>query len=270
MVGLQLLCALVLASALATGCGDDGDSGGANQDETVSRSLAHEPPRLFAERLAKLLVTIRGKDDCGDIGVINGRSIARFPCPPARSLVESMKKFKVTASGEYGTGAVVEYRSGAAPDGSTLLLYVSPGRRWAISRMGVVTDPSVGTSDEDTRAGYEKAVEDYLTAVRERDCDAFLKVAYTGSATGQKACRTVFADTKKLAKNINASPSAEPQYQGGNSTYGFYALETAKPERTVTTISVIRAGSGTDETYLVLDAAAPPSYGFSQGLDTSG
>jgi hypothetical protein len=180
--------------------------------------------------------------------------------------MKSMDQLKVVAVEEHGTGAVVDYRSGREPDGAAALLFVDGNRQWAISRFGVLSEPSVGTSDAGSRAGYDRAVADYITAVEERDCKAFEKVAYTDGRSGKAVCKGDFVDTKDLAKRLAADRDAKPTYQGGNRTYGFYVLKMAKPKPVRATISVVRGTSETgDPRYVVLDYSAPVTFDVAQG-----
>jgi hypothetical protein len=248
--------ATVGLATVAAGCG--GDDSTAEERRTYAK--ASEQSRVFAVRMAKLLETTATTEDCVELEEINARSFTRFPCPPARSLSRSMKKFKVVGAEEYGTGAVVDYTSGEVPDGAAIVLYVAPDRNWGIGRFGLVTEPSTETTDDDSREGYGAVVDDYLDAVRTRDCEAFRDAAFIESDDGgERLCRTVFAGTAPLARRLKQNPSAEPRYEGGNATYGFYTLETPKPAPENSTISVMRTGDGADGPYRVLDVTPSPT-----------
>ncbi|HEX2071746.1 MAG TPA: hypothetical protein VHF90_08895 [Thermoleophilaceae bacterium] len=254
----QALCALVAVAAIAAaGCGGDDEDGSA--DAKPKFSAASEPSKTFIERMAKLLETTTEKKDCPLLEQINQRSFTRFPCPPPKELRQSMARFDVVETEVYGTGAVVDYKSGTAKDGAAVVMFVAPDREWGISRFGIITEPSVGTSDADSRDGYAKAVDDYLAAVRDRDCKAFVKVAFTNGADAKTACRTSFKGTEDLAKRLKANPSVKPKYEGGNSSYGFFTLETKKPKPENLTISVIKSTTESAAPYVVLDAAPSPT-----------
>jgi hypothetical protein len=244
----------VLAAA-AAGCGESESTSTAK--EKPKWSEASEPPRAFATRTAKLLETSTTKKDCTELTAINNRSLARLQCPAPKSLSKSMAEFEVVGAKEYGSGAVVDYKSGEAPDGATITLYVAPDRNWAISRFGIITEPSTDTDDSDSRKGYDAVVDDYLDAVRERQCGIFRKVAFVGDAKGQDVCKTQFAATKGLAKLLNLNGSTVTlRYVGGNDTFGFYNLESQKPEPNNLTISVMRTDA---DRYVVLDLAISPT-----------
>jgi hypothetical protein len=250
----RLYLCMVGAACAALGaiaCGDDGEA---------QSSLAKEPPEAFAARTAKLLETIKGKKACGPLNAINGRSVTRLPCPPPKALRKSMASFKITGAEEHGTGAVVDYKSGAAKAGAAILLFVDPKKQWSISRFGVKTDPAVGTSDRDSRKGFDTTVDGYLKAVRERDCDAYFKHAITKSQDKPTVCKGEFAATGVLAKRMKRDAKARPEYLGGNETYGFYSLETTKPNPPSTvTISVMRLAAKPKPRFAVLDIAASSS-----------
>ena len=250
------LTAGVSATAVvAIGCGG-GDEGAASSQPKVSAAV--ESPRLFATRLAKLLETTRAKGDCPQLEAINGRSAARFECPPSRELSDSMASFEAVGAEAYGTGAVVDYTSGQAEDGAALILRVAPDRNWAVSRIGIVTEPSTETGDEDSRAGFRKAATEYLDAVRARDCRAFDAVAFTGTDGPQETCRTIFPGTKDFARRLKQNPGARPVYQGGNASYGFLTIEMRKPKPMSMTISVMKT-PGASGRYLVLSAGQSPT-----------
>lgn len=249
----------VLTAGLATtGCG--GDSDGAEPDQAAAKySMANEPPRTFVERTARLLATARTRRDCAEFDQINGRSLTRFPCPPSEDLSKSMERFEVVGVEEHGSGAIVDYTSGDIEDGAAIVLFVAPDRSWAIGRFGIVTEPSTGTSDTESRDGFRRAVDDYLAAVRETDCEAFLDVAFTTDGNQRELCAAMPRATAGLRKRLRANPDATPRYQGGNETYGFFEFETAKPSLVNTTISVVEATAGSASPYVVLDSAPSPT-----------
>jgi hypothetical protein len=226
--------------------------------------VANEPPGVFVERIAKLLETVKKKGDCSAVFLINIRSQTRFDCPADKSQRRSMAAFERVGAESYGTGGVVDYRSGEAPEGAAVTLYVDPNGDWGVGRFGIVTDPSTAKSDADSRDGYAKAADDYLTAVRERDCKAFKDVAF--STSDQKVCSTSFVNTKSLAKRLRTNPAAAPRYVGGNGTFGFLTLETAKPKPEASTISVIRAEDGAQTSYIVLDVTPSPTAARQRAL----
>lgn len=253
-----LVPALVVAAVVGlAGCGDDEDSGSA--EDRPRLAVATEPASAFANRMAKLLETASSKRDCLEVNTINAHSYVRFACPADKALRKSIADFKVVDTAEYNTGAVVDYTAGKSGQGTAMVLFVAPDRRWGIGRFGVATPPSTKTSDKDHRERYDEAVADYLAAVRERDCDAFIDVAVTPSNKKQEVCPTTFAATKGLAKRIEQNPDVEPVYMGGNGWYGFYSYETKKPKAENLTISVIKTTDDADATYAVLDVAPSPT-----------
>lgn len=255
---LPALVAVALLGAAISGCGSDDDTSAAKQE--VRFSEATESPRAFTERLAKLLATTTSKKDCAQIALINSRSTTQYPCPAPKDLRKSLANFKVVGAEEYGTGAIVDYTSGESKTGAAIVLSVALDRNWGVNRFGVITAPSTGTSAGQSRAGYEKAVDSYLSAVRKRDCDAFSAVAFTNGLTDkQEICKRLFVTTNDLTNRLRANPSAKPSYQGGNATYGFYGLETKKPKPRNSTISVVKEGAGAKQPYVVLDVTASPT-----------
>jgi len=251
------LAVAAIAGTGAAGCGGDDETIAAQEKSRYE--AATQPSQEFATRLANLLRTTRKPAECVELNTIATRSFVRFPCPPPKRIARSMAGFEVVKSEEYGTGAVVDYESGEAKDGAALILFVAPNREWGISRFGMLTEPSVGTSDAASREGFDAAVDDYLAAVRDRDCKAYREVAVTDSSDAKAVCKSAFAGTKGLADRLEASSDPAPVYEGGNRTYGFYTVETPKPKPRRTTISVIRNESGGEDAYLVMDIAPSPT-----------
>jgi hypothetical protein len=252
---LAVMTALT-AGLAAAGCG--GDEASTAQEE-VRIQAATQPSQEFAGRLANLLRTTKKPAECLELNTIAARSFTRFPCPPPKPMARSMASFEIVDSDEYGTGAVVDYKSGEAKDGAALILFVAPNREWGISRFGMLTEPSVGTSDATSREGFDTAVDDYLAAVRDRDCKAYMEVAVTDSSDAKAVCKSAFAGTEGLADRLEASSDPAPVYEGGNRTFGFYTVETPKPKPRRTTVSVIRTESGGEDVYLVMDIAPSPT-----------
>jgi hypothetical protein len=249
------LASLVAVMALA-GCGG-GDTESTAKDEPEF-AAANESERVFIKRAANLLATTRTKNDCVEVKQVNSRSLTRFPCPSPAKLRRSMADFEIVGAEDYGTGAVIDYKSGKLQDGAAIVLFVAPDRQWGISRFGVITKPSTGTSDEDVRDDYEKTIDTYLTAIEERDCATFKKVSFNDDVDPKDVCKKAFPDTKVIARNLKANPDARPVYQGGNGTYGFFTLETAKPQPANSTISVVATGDK-DQPYVVLNVVPSPT-----------
>ena len=170
-----------------------------------------------------------------------------------------MARFKLMKAAEYGTAAVVEYRSGEAPDGAAIILFVAPDRNWAFSHFGVVVEPSVGTSDAEARAGYERATGRYVAAVRTRDCATLRRILFVSDHSGDLTCEALLAGTAATATRLRRNPGAEPEYLGGNRTFGFFALETRRPEPENLTIAVMRADDDGVGRYLVMDVVPSPT-----------
>jgi hypothetical protein len=252
------LCAgVLLAAGGIAGCGGDDEESTAGQQPKVAISSGSNT--VFIERLAKVLETARTKSDCAEVEAINARSLTRLPCPAPKGLRKSMASFEVIEAVDYGTGGVIDYKSGEVEDGAAILLFVAPDRSWSISRFGIVTEPSTGTSDEESREGYEQAVENYLAAVRDRDCAAYQKVAFIDESREGDVCDAIFPATAKLGGRLKLNPSAKPKYEGGNGTYGFYSIETPTPTLQNSTISVLKVPGKSAKPYVVLDVAPSPT-----------
>lgn len=254
--GAGPLAMLLAISAVALGCGSDGDATSAARPEAAKGS-----PAQLAERLGRLLATTtKKKKHCGQLDRLTRRAFYDFRCPQLRDVRRSMARFEVIGSATYGTGAVVDYRTGALEDGAVLTMRVAPDGAWTLSRFGLLYEPAVETSDEDSRDGFDSAVQGYLEAVRERDCDLYARHSFS-EAEEDDICKTDFAQTEHLAKTLEANPAAAPEYLGGNESFGFYGLTLPEPKSRYLTINVVKAAEGSLRPFLVLDVTPGPAAG---------
>jgi hypothetical protein len=244
---LPSLALVAVACALVAGCGG-GDESEANLPAPKGS------PEQFAEQLAELLVKARAPQDCAPLRKIESRSFFQFQCPTSKQVRRSMAEFEVLEADNYGAGAVVDYKSGRAGDGASMVLFLSSNRLWSLTRFGIIAKESVGSDDSDNRAGFRKAVDGYLGAVRRRKCKDYMEYALTSS--DQSTCRVQFPVTKPLGDALKANPKTEPEYLGGNGTFGFFGVETRKPKPAYRTISVIKTAPGSLQPYLVMDAVS--------------
>lgn len=251
---LAAVCAGGTALA-AVGCGDGDES--TAKEEPVKIQAANEPPETFIKRTARLLATATTVKDCDEIYTLNSRSVLRMRCPALPAMRKSMKSFRVVGAESFGTGAVVDYKSGEVDDNAAIVLYVAKDRGWGLGRFGLFTDRSTGTDDESSREGFRGAVDRYLDAVRKRDCKAYTaSVLITDTKDEARICRKQFKKTQSLAKLLKWNPKAEPKYQGGNQSYGFFTLETNKPVADNSTIGVLKGETQDGKpAYAVLDVA---------------
>lgn len=253
-----MLCAGLMATAVAGGCGG-GDDESTAKEEPTQVSAAAESAESFIMRMTRLVATTTRKKDCTLLEGINARSATRFTCPAPKELRDSMERFEVVGVEEYGTGAIVDYKSGSVKDGAAIVLTVAPDRNWATGRFGILTKPSTETSDEESREGYAEALDEFLTAVRERDCDAYVDITFNGDDKKDVVCKESFPLTKRMTRLMKKNPDAKPRYEGGNESYGFYSLEFAKPQPASFTISIAKADAKGPRPYVVLDATPGPT-----------
>jgi hypothetical protein len=80
--------------------------------------------------------------------------------------------------------------------------------------------PTVGTTPK-SPSGFLTDLNGVLTALRNKDCPAFIKYSITAT-NGPSACTRPFAS--RVARAITADPAAIPTSLGGNKDLQFYAL----------------------------------------------
>jgi hypothetical protein len=254
------LAALVVGVCLAwTGCGSGDDSEDAAMTTTVPKGFVKGTPQELATDLAAALATTDSERNCKELQRINDRSAVDFPCAVPRELRTSMKKFKVDDVETYGSAAVVNYTSGAAPDGASMLMYVQhPQRRWTLGRFGLLNGRDETVDKADARAGYDKALGAYLKAVRERDCKLYSDYASALDDSATVECREDFKSTIELANLLKKNRDTEPDYLGGSDRYGFYTLDLKRPKPTPLVITTMRGSMQDLRPYRVLSVGPAP------------
>jgi hypothetical protein len=246
---VALLAATVVCLA-TSGCGD-----GPSVDKSDDTAFVEGTPEDVATQVATVLAMATKKGDCAPIDRINERSAYDFACPASPPLRESLREFEVVNVERHGSAAIVDYRSGAAPEGASMILNVKhPERRWAVSRFGVLNDVARRRGDRRTRAGYDRAVKAYLRAIRTGDCEAYTRHAASLDGSDPGPCREDFEATRPFRRLLGDNPGTDPRYMGGNDLFGFYALDLDKPLPNPVTITTIRWASGDGSPYRVLSA----------------
>jgi hypothetical protein len=244
--------AVAATCVLAVGCGD-GEGGGGNAGS--SAGVDSEPARLVS-MVVKTASKAKGVKDCKEVAKVNRRSYAKYICPPITSeMRKASRGFEVSGAAIYGAAAVVDYRSSSAKDGLSAVLYRNPRGEWTFGRWGLTYGETVGT--DDSRDETRPVLDRYLAAIRDRDCEAFNKLAATSSGDLAKVCKEEFPATRTLAKDLDGS---EPQirYLGGNEDFGFYRVTAGRAAYTVSTVAT---PSGALRPYVVLDATPAPRAG---------
>jgi hypothetical protein len=233
---------LTVACLLAVSCGG-GDATSSSDGGDVSDEAA---ARQFVNRTAEILRQARGPAYCKRLEPINERSSSPLACPAPAALRESLGTFEMTGVKVYGTGAVVDYKSGGAPDGASILLSKNNDGEWGITKFGLLYGKTVGSSDKANRPAFDRAVADHMRAIRDRDCKLYHQQRVIQPSNPKKACTpdSGFAKTKTIARGLSESNDPQPRYLGGNRAFGFYGLSLPKPKPRYVTISVIQGTSG--------------------------
>jgi hypothetical protein len=264
---LALVAAFVVGAAVVGGCGgDDTSAGGDGGDgaSTATATVPSQPPAKgsadeFATQMAKLVATTKAKKDCGPLNAINQRSsYKQFACPVPKQVRDSLALFEITKSATHDTAAIVDYRTGAAPSGATMLAYKTPGGEWSIGRYGLLNYSVDREPDTQTRRKFERVAADYVKAVRSRDCETFGDTALTATQDEKVYCRREFKGSLSLAKLLKQNPDARPEYLGGDAKFGFFALRTQKPKPGYYTIGIIDIDSKAINRYKVIDVVGGP------------
>jgi hypothetical protein len=206
--------------------------GGGGEKSATDAPKPAAPLSNFAQRVATALTN----PACPGLQEINANAQFTLPCPAkdrnprARA---AFRNFKITGIATYGTGGVIDFTDAEAPRGATYVTTLGPGRRWIIVAAPIFNRPTAGTrlSGE---AGYRRALDNFLRAVRRNDCNGFYRWLATPPALSKaQACKEGLASYAPLRDQLKSHPNAKPFKLGGNTEFVYYGLWTGKQYRTL-------------------------------------
>jgi hypothetical protein len=230
-----------------------GCSGGA-EGETASEPIVVRPgsPEEVLATLGETLPEARRKRDCEGVEELNRRSPVTIVCPPYPQARKALVGLELVDSARFGPRAVIDHRAAGAQGDGTSVMFETPDGEWGLSRFGLAFDTSASSADTD-REQRDEAVARYLAAVRERDCEEWIRWASTTSSDVKTVCQRQFRATRPTAELLRANPDAAPEYLGGNADLGFYGLRTSAPTPGYRTIAVMSTPESSLRPYEVLD-----------------
>ena len=138
--------------------------------------------------------------------------------------------FKSPRGASYGTGGVIDYATGYATPGTTVLALDSDGRFHV-----VFVDFTYGSIGSEPNPAFDRNARLAVAAIRRGDCQAFLGVAYRkfglGGGSDASVCKRLASTT--LRRELENAPPAKPVKLGGNSLFAFYGLRAGNRWYTV-------------------------------------
>jgi hypothetical protein len=236
---LAALCAA--AVALFPACGGDEQ---ASDDQTTASSVpaATESVDDFAARLTDA-ADAAAAGDCDTIDEFNDEAGVMLPCDSGGAGYDD---FEVTATDDFGTAGFVDFTDKQAPDGATAIAAINEDGRFRLvqslipSSLGLESE-QVGTEPEETTI-RDQAVADFVTAVREGDCDTYFQLGLTPTQDKEKECRIEFSDRTGIKSDLEANPDATASLLGESEAFAVYGLETADTYRVVLSLRNYAAG----------------------------
>jgi Dolichyl-phosphate-mannose-protein mannosyltransferase len=201
----------------------------AGQQRLLKPAAARESVKEAEERISNVVAS----DDCDAINELNPVSRQEFLNTEARCMIlKRLDGLKARGAEEYGdAGAVIDYASG--PRTITAVLIRDQDGLYHIAFI----DFSRGVRSVDT--GFAKQFDDTarraVSALKKRDCDDFVDVAYrrSGPGAGDKKQICTFVDKNPIAARFEAYPKAKTKRIGGNEGYAFYSVGTPAAHHTL-------------------------------------
>jgi hypothetical protein len=231
-----------LAVAVLVGCGSSGgqplpgsSTGGAANATSTSTSASGQakpvgpPPQK--ETLAHAETRIRRAIASGGCGRIDALTLAAHRGADPQMLERICSALKRSLAGQTPTGgqsfkglaAVLDYTIGTRHL-AVVLVRGADGLYHIVFFDRFETGPTVGTP---FARQFDGAVKLAFDALRNRDCDAYLKVAYVVTGPATKGRKAICSQVEKnlVAVALSRTPSARPRLIGGNRYFAFYGLD---------------------------------------------
>ena len=213
----KLSASLVVLAVLFAGCGDDGS-------ESTEGPAPPEPQQSIEEFTTEFEQAAAEAAD-GDCEAYTALYKEGLLPPDACEVIQvEVGDLEVGESAEYGTGATFDYTGPefARGDNVVALVGLDAEGEWRFSG-GLTTDaPSVGTEAESTES-FGQAMDDYMSSIRDEDCDLYFRVALTPAGQSKAdACKVQFESP--FIEVIQDNPDAQPESLGGNAYLQVYGL----------------------------------------------
>jgi hypothetical protein len=269
----SLLAGLALAAAVAlAACGSDGssDSTTGKRGAPAGRAMAGSPPAKESIRDAERRIT--GALATGDCTQINAlapiEGAAASATPDHCQSLKNLANLEVGGVAAYGDqGGVIDYRTTEGVI-SAILVRDSDGLFHIAFLNPFNTQPSVGTP---FAKAFDGAVTGAVEALRDANCQAFLRVAYRrfgdGGLPESEVCQAV--RESGFGAILRDNRHARPVPLGGNGSYAFYGVNTS-----IGFFTIVAAKETDSVPSSLADAVPPlpagaPTYGYVQAYLTS-
>jgi len=225
---------VTLISLLLFGCGgddasDETSSTSATSTSTSTSTTEVEPPKPeplndFGKDFIKAL-------DSGECKQINALNPSTRPALSTKARCESLelfKDFEIAKSEDYGDGAVIDLIDKDDREVSAIFTRETDGTLSLVLIDNLRSGGSVGTK---LAKEFDDAAAEAATALREKDCDAFIDASYVrrGFAVGERQAVCDRLETFPVADLASRLPDEPPELVGGNSEFAFYALGVGEP-----------------------------------------
>jgi hypothetical protein len=234
---LLAACALSAALAMAAllgGCGEDDEDEGRAQPKAkapLSGELAGWNQAVASQKCAQFVPLVLSA--VRNPGAKPGGPPVEDECRALNQTLEQNKGVKLEKSDEFGTAGIAE---GPGPKQGPYSTYpaifiVDWDGEYRFLTVGPA-DPQLGTKPK-ASTDFQGTADAFVKAVRDRNCDQFLKYVAPGSSffrgakNDRDACQAVFRG-KNLAPQLAADKEAKPEKLGETLDLGFFGIATKK------------------------------------------
>jgi hypothetical protein len=205
-------------------CG--GDDSASDDQTNESSPVVTETVEDFGTRLSDA-ADAAAAGDCDTVDEFNDEAGFVLPCDSSGAGYDD---FEVTATDDFETAGLVDFTDKEVPDGATAIAAINADGHFRLMQSFVPSSlgleaKQVGTEPEETEV-RDRAVESFVTAVREGDCDTYFQLGLTPTQNKEKECRIEFSEKTGIKPDLEANPDATAVLLGESEAFGLYELET--------------------------------------------
>lgn len=228
---LAVVCALALTALV--GCGSDDEPGsnrtaaGANgagegakpQGKPLGVAKAKESIDEAVARIRRLI----DSEDCEKVNTLNPLAVPALDTDERCEVLRERLDLKVIDAEDFRAGGVIDYEFGEV-GASAVTIIDADGRHHVAFIDALLEGESVGSELD---KAFDEVADDALTALEDRDCDAFIAVAhrrYGPGAAPDRGQTCEFVENNPIPGVLQRYEEAELVGIGGNQDFAFYGL----------------------------------------------
>jgi hypothetical protein len=224
------LPALLLAVLIAiTGCGPEFGTKTEKKALPSAKRIGPPPAQETLAQAEDRITKAVSEKTCDGIDALVPTSRPSAATPQRCDFYKRLAGLKIVGDAEYkDLAAVIDFDNG--PSFATLVLIRDDDGLYHAAVLDFSVEKPATQTKIDTQA-YNDAAARAVSAVRDRNCDAYLAILDRqfglGSAPEDEICPKLNRESNLFANALASDVLAKPELLGGNGNWAFYGLSTA-------------------------------------------